>query len=179
MIILKRRLRTETKMQSWASKTWATVRTYLKVLSASLPFQRNHLNRPVFHLSFPVLDLAAAKAFYCGALGATTGRDNGEWVDILLFGHQLTLHNRPDEVLPYDQQGVRHFGVILPWQDWMSLGAKLEKQGCAFLRPPTVTDLGTAHEQGKMLLRDPSSNVIEIKAYRNIATVLDTHSAKA
>jgi len=137
------------------------------------------LDRPVFHLSFPVVDLAAAKAFYCGALGATAGRDSGDWVDILLFGHQLTLHNRPGEVLPPDQQGVRHFGAILPWQDWMALGAKLEKQGCAFLRPPTVTGVGTEHEQGKMLLCDPSNNVIEIKAYRNVAAVLGTNPTEA
>ncbi|MCI4569476.1 VOC family protein [Lysobacter sp. CFH 32150] len=132
------------------------------------------MDRPIFHLSFPVLDLPAAKAFYCDALGATVGRDNGDWVDILLLGHQLTLHNRPSEVLPPEQHGVRHFGAILPWQDWMALGAKLERQGCTFLRPPTIAGVGTEREQGKMLLCDPSNNIIEIKAYRNVAAVLGT-----
>lgn len=132
----------------------------------------NAMDRPIFHLSFPVLDLAAAKTFYCDALGATVGRDTGEWADLLLFGHQLTLHHRPGEVLPPGQQGVRHFGAILPWQDWEALGARIERHGAAWLRPPTVVGTGTAHEHGKMLLRDPSGNVIEIKAYRNLAAVL-------
>jgi uncharacterized protein len=137
------------------------------------------LDRPIFHLSFPVLDLAAAKTFYCDALGAVVGRDHGDWADILLFGHQLTLHHRPSEVLPPNQHGVRHFGAILPWQDWIALGAKLERQGRTFLRPPTISGTGTALEHGKMLLCDPSNNVIEIKAYRNVVAVLGNQCESA
>lgn len=132
------------------------------------------MDRPIFHLSFPVLDLDAAKTFYCDALGATVGRDNGNWADIVLFGHQLTLHNRPGEVLAPDQRGVRHFGAILSWQEWVTLGEKLENKGCTFLRPPTISNSGTDQENGKMLLCDPSDNIIEVKAYRNVAAVLGT-----
>jgi extradiol dioxygenase family protein len=130
------------------------------------------VDRPIFHLSFPVLDLNAAKTFYCDVLGATVGRDNGNWADIVLFGHQLTLHNRPSEVLAPDQRGVRHFGAILPWQEWVSLGAKLQSKGCTFVSPPTISNSGTDQETGKMLLCDPSDNIIEIKAYRCVAAVL-------
>ncbi|WP_146907266.1 VOC family protein [Arenimonas daejeonensis] len=126
----------------------------------------------VFHLSFPVRDLAAAKTFYCDLLGATVGRDTGQWADIVLFGHQLTLHERPEQVLPPEQRGVRHFGAILAWREWEALGASLQGKGCAFLRPPTLIDPGTAQEHGKMLLCDPSDNVIEIKAYRDVSGVL-------
>lgn len=130
------------------------------------------MNRPIFHLSFPVMDLDAAKTFYCDALGATVGRDNGNWADIVLFGHQLTLHNRPSEVLPTDQRGVRHFGVILSWQEWVSQGEKLQNKDCTFLCRPIISNSGTNQENGKMLLCDPSGNLIEIKAYRNVAAVL-------
>lgn len=127
------------------------------------------MQRPVFHLSFPVRDLVAAKAFYCGRLGASLGRDNDEWSDILLFGHQLTLHHRPDEVLPPEMRGVRHFGAILPWHEWERLGTRLQREGIAFVRPPTISAAGTTEEHGKMLFCDPSDNLIEIKAYRNAA----------
>lgn len=139
------------------------------------------MDQSIFHLSFPVIDLNAAKTFYCNVLGATIGRDNGDWADIVLFGHQLTLHNRPSEVLPPDQRGVRHFGAILSWQDWVSLGERLQNNGFTFLRAPTISNSGTDQEGGKMLLCDPSYNVIEIKAYRNVAAVLGTRndSAKA
>lgn len=133
--------------------------------------QTTTMQRPIFHLSFPVRDLAAAKAFYCDFLGASIGRDNGQWADILLFGHQLTLHHRPAEVLSPELRGVRHFGAILPWHDWEALGAGLQRKGIVFVRPPTISDAGTMEEHGKMLFCDPSDNLIEIKAYRNAAFV--------
>ncbi len=36
------------------------------------------MQRAIFHLSFPVRDLAAAKVFYCDFPGASIGRDNGQ-----------------------------------------------------------------------------------------------------
>jgi uncharacterized protein len=131
---------------------------------------------PIFHLSIPVRDLAAATSFYTGLLGATVGRNNGEWADILLFGHQLTLHQRPGEVPAPEQRGVRHFGVILPWKEWVAVGEKLELQDCAFVHPPAIAHAGSGREQGKMLLCDPSDNLIEVKAYRNVAAVLGDHA---
>ena len=130
------------------------------------------MTRAIFHLSLPVRSLADAKTFYCTLLGASVGRDMGQWMDIVLFGHQLTLHERPSEVLSPADRGVRHFGAILPWQDWQALGASLTRQGCTFVLAPTVSMPGTEHEQGKMVLCDPSDNLVEIKAYRNVPAVL-------
>lgn len=132
------------------------------------------MHLPVFHLSFPVRDLAAAKAFYCGVLGARVGRDNEKWADILLFGHQLTLHQRPDEVLSPELRGVRHFGAILPWSEWEALANAIEAAGARFVSPPTVSFPGTPREQGKLLLCDPSDNLIELKAYRNAHAAFGT-----
>jgi len=41
--------------------------------------------RRIFHLSIPVADLLAGKRFYVDVLGATVGRENQEWLDILLW----------------------------------------------------------------------------------------------
>ncbi len=126
------------------------------------------MTQTIFHLSFPVRSLRAAKDFYCTFLGATVGRDHGVWLDLLLFGHQLTLHERPSEVLEPARRGVRHFGVILPWEEWQTLSDKLVERGCPLLLEPTITHAETENEQGKILLCDPSDNLIEIKAYRNV-----------
>lgn len=128
--------------------------------------------RPIFHLSFPVRDLAIARDFYCGVLGACVGRETAAWIDILLFGHQLTLHQRPDEVLDPAARGVRHFGAILPWPQWRRLGDRLVDSGWPLRMPPTVAHTGTEREQGKILLCDPSDNLIEIKAYRNASVAI-------
>ena len=122
----------------------------------------------IFHLSLPVRDLAAAKTFYVTWLDARIGRDTGEWADLFVFGHQLTLHQRPDEVLDAAANGVRHFGAILPWDAWQALAAKLAPLSVT----PRVSHHGTPQEQGKLLLRDPSAHLIEIKAYRDAQAAL-------
>jgi len=130
------------------------------------------MTHAIFHLSFPVRSLAAAKDFYCRVLGATVGRDTGAWADILLFGHQITLHERPSEVLGAEARGVRHFGVILPWEQWQALGLAFREKGCSFVMQPTIAHAGTENEQGKFLLCDPSDNLIEIKAYRDASAAI-------
>ncbi len=128
--------------------------------------------RYIFHLAFPVSDLAESKRFYVGLLGAGIGRESPQWLDILLWGHQLTLHQSPDEVLSKEDQGKRHFGVVLPWSEWETLAEHLRSKRAVFLREPEILLAGTPQEQAKLYLEDPSNNVIEIKAYRNLAITL-------
>lgn len=128
--------------------------------------------RHIFHLSIPVSDLASAKSFYVGVLAASVGRENDEWLDILLWGHQIALQRRPAEVLPHRQQGKRHFGVVLPWHEWQQEAERIRASGTAFLADPKVFHAGTIEEQAKFFLVDPSHNIIEIKAYRDSSTTL-------
>ena len=125
------------------------------------------IDRYIFHLSLPVDDLVAAEQFYVRVLGATIGRRDPEWVDALLWGHQITLQLQPEQVLTAQSQGKRHFGVILPWPQWQQLAQRLAHESVEFLSPPQVHHPGTPQEQAKLYLRDPAHNVIEIKAYRD------------
>jgi extradiol dioxygenase family protein len=132
-------------------------------------------SRYIFHLSFPVLDLARAKDFYLNTLGAKLGRESDQWLDILIWGHQITLQNLPQEVLDENKQGKRHFGVILPWDEFNQLAQSLKDRDIRFYQQPVVINEGRADEQIKMFLRDPSFNVIEIKAYRDFDATLNQH----
>ena len=76
------------------------------------------------------------------------------------------------EVLPRDKQGKRHFGVVLPWAEWQSEVARLEQRGEGLLGASSVEQAGTADEHGKLYLSDPSGNVIEMKAYRDVERTL-------
>lgn len=129
-------------------------------------------DRYIFHLSIPVADLAVAKGFYVGVLGATVGRENDTWLDVLLWGHQITLQCQPSEVMPLEQQGKRHFGVVLPWDTWALEAERVRATGTPFLGEPKVLLGGTAEEQAKFHLADPSNNIIEVKAYRDVAGTL-------
>lgn len=124
--------------------------------------------RPVFHLSFPVGDVDRCVAFYVDRLGAEVGRrhpDGG--VDIRLFGAQLTLQDAPTDVLTPNPRS-RHFGATVDWPAWETVAGRLD----AFVEPPTVSYAGERREQGKLMVADPSGNLIEIKAYRDPAFVL-------
>jgi extradiol dioxygenase family protein len=124
--------------------------------------------RPVFHLSFPVADVEAALGFYVDRLGGEVGRrhDDGG-VDIRLFGAQLTLQDAPGDVLTPNPR-TRHFGATIDWPAWEAIAARLT----GFLEGPKVSYAGERREQGKLMVADPSGNLIEIKAYRDPAYVL-------
>ena len=113
-----------------------------------------------FHLSFPVSDLQRSLCFYQAALRAHVGRRTDGWVDVWLYGHQLTLHQRPEQVWPASAQGVRHFGLILSWAEWQRLAADLRAAGIEFQEPPTPVD---ALKHAKLLLQDPDGHLIEMK----------------
>lgn len=134
--------------------------------------QADMKERYIFHLSIPVTELASARRFYVEVLGGTVGRENEEWLDILVWGHQITLQQRPEDVLPLAQQGKRHFGVVLPWIEWEREAARIGRLGVGVLEGPSIKMAGTDDEQGKFYLHDPSGNVIELKAYRNVHRTL-------
>jgi uncharacterized protein len=135
--------------------------------SMTMTFQQ----RAIFHLSFPVSSLEAALGFYQRCLGATVGRHTGEWADVVLFGHQLTLHNQPSQVLARSARGVRHFGAILGWEDWQAIRSRVISFNPALAENIQHRLAGEPAEHVKLLLEDPDGNVIELKAYRNLGSV--------
>lgn len=45
----------------------------------------------LFHLSLPCTNAEETKRFYIETVGAVLGRHSNNWVDINLFGHQITF----------------------------------------------------------------------------------------
>jgi extradiol dioxygenase family protein len=125
-------------------------------------------DRPVLHLSLPVNDLRAARDFYEHTLGCRIGRTREDWFDAWFFGLQLTLQLRPLEVMDKSQQGVRHFGVVLPsLSEFNDLVKRIHASGCQWIsKPESHTDAELSGKLGGKLA-DPSGNVIEIKYYEN------------
>lgn len=68
---------------------------------------------------------------------------------------------------------VRHFGATMAWDEWELLSARLSASSPgAVVEPAAVSFRGQPVEQGKMMIVDPSGNLIEIKAYRHPGAVL-------
>ena len=118
------------------------------------------------HLSIVVGDLDEARAFYVDTLGCRPGRERDDWMDVWFFGLQLTLQQRPDQVLAEERQGVRHFGVTLDAAGFAGLLTRLQAAPDVRWAVPVSTDhAGTPEEQTKGKLADPSGNIIELKTY--------------
>ena len=130
--------------------------------------------RHIFHLSIPVSDLAESQRFYTAVLGGRVGRETGAWIDILIWGHQITLQHQPSHVLPRHEQRSRHFGVVLPWEEWEAFTTRALEQKLSWHSEPQILHGGTDAEHAKFYLEDPSGNLIEIKAYRNLHATFGT-----
>ncbi|MGA9854860.1 MAG: VOC family protein [Gammaproteobacteria bacterium] len=132
---------------------------------------------PLFHLAFPVHDLEAARRFYAGFLGCPTGRESDRWIDFDFFGHQIVVHLAPAEhtitTNPVDGEDVpvRHFGVILEWNQWHTLADKLKKARVNFVIEPGIRFKGQVGEQATMFLKDPSGNALEFKSFRDTSQI--------
>jgi extradiol dioxygenase family protein len=128
-----------------------------------------------FHLAFPVHDIAAARAFYGGLMGCPEGRSAESWVDFNLFGHQIVAHlhsgmeRRPHHnPVDGDDVPVPHFGVVLAFEHWDQLAARLQAAGVRFVIEPHVRFRGEVGEQATMFFLDPSGNALEFKAFRDM-----------
>jgi uncharacterized protein len=127
---------------------------------------------PILHLSLPVGDLDESRRFYADVLGCRSGRQTAEFIDIWFHGLQLTLHERPSELLDDSLQDVRHFGVTLDRDSLAALLDRVARHQVRWVEPLHTDFAGTPREQTKAKLADPSGNVIELKSYADPAAAL-------
>ena len=132
---------------------------------------------PLFHLAFPVDDIAAARRFYGGLLGCSEGRSSPNWVDFDFFGHQLSLHlGAPFATTRTGQVGdvlvpMPHFGLVLALPDWQALAQRLRAAKVEFVMEPQIRFAGQRGEQWTMFFLDPSGNPIEVKGFASLESV--------
>ena len=133
---------------------------------------------PPFHLAFPVHSIAAAREFYGELLGCPEGRSSDDWVDFNFYGHQIVAHLAPDEAghrqtSAVDDHAVpvRHFGVVLPMDQWHAAAKTLTDAGTQFIIEPYIRFKGEVGEQATMFFLDPSGNALELKAFANIESL--------
>jgi extradiol dioxygenase family protein len=129
-----------------------------------------------FHLAILVDDLIAARGFYGGVLGCREGRSSETWIDFDFFRHQLVVHSGTRATIlrnavDGDAVPVPHFGLVLDWAAWETLGTRIAASGTAFELPPHVRFAGKPGEQGTFFLFDPAGNALEFKAMRNPANL--------
>lgn len=134
-----------------------------------------------FHLAIPVTDLEDARQFYVTILGCSIGRFSEKWIDYDFFGHQLTTHLVTDtsediqsNEVDGEQVPVRHFGIILEWENWHSLRDELLDRQVKFLIQPTTRFKDQPGEQTTMFITDPSGNALEFKSFRDQRSIFSS-----
>ena len=110
--------------------------------------------------------------FYGALLGCEEGRATEHWIDWNFFGHQLVTHLGPTfaaSTNAVDGEAVPafHFGLVLDWEDWENLAARLTAARTRFIIEPGVRFQGEAGEQATFFISDAAGNALEFKAFRN------------
>jgi extradiol dioxygenase family protein len=126
-----------------------------------------------FHLSLPCLSITETKNFYVKLIGAKLGRNTHQWVDIDLFGNQITFTKSGDFTFrskSYKFEGVIlpsfHFGVIVESTDWNNLYGQLTKKGVITSAQKTFLE-GRIGEHNSFFVDDPNGYTIEFKQFKN------------
>lgn len=133
--------------------------------------------RSLFHLAYHVRDLNVSRQFYKTVLGCREGRSTDTWVDFDFFGHQISLHlGEPFKTTNTGKVGdhmvpMPHLGVILEYPEWRALADRLQDAKTEFVMEPQIRFEGQPGEQYTMFFRDPSGNPIEVKGFKDLATV--------
>ncbi|PHR61500.1 MAG: glyoxalase [Robiginitomaculum sp.] len=119
-------------------------------------------------------DKEETRRFYIDMFAVEIGREAEKWIDINFFGHQVSFHLKPEIFVdePTNEVDgksvpVRHFGVILDWDEWHNLSAHLKSQNVSFIIEPYIRFKGETGEQATLFFLDPSGNALEFKSFKD------------
>ncbi|MDJ0772783.1 MAG: glyoxalase [Mastigocoleus sp. MO_167.B18] len=122
----------------------------------------------IFHLAFPVTNIAKAKTYYVDGLGCIPGRESRHALILNLYGHQIVAHLTKEVLSPQRNIYPRHFGIVFTVeQDWENLLVRAKKQELLFREEPKDRFLGSPLEHRTFFLEDPFYNLMEFKYYRH------------
>lgn len=124
------------------------------------------MNQVLFHLAFPVTDIAQTKAFYADGLGCEVGRESPSSIILNLYGHQIVAHVTHEPLAPQRTIYPRHFGLVFTQEaDWENLLARAQEKKLNFREQPRRRFEGLPTEHRTFFLEDPFHNLLEFKFY--------------
>jgi hypothetical protein len=129
--------------------------------------------KAAFHLALPCDDIQKTKDFYVNALGASSGRSTDTWLDINLYGNQLTFTSAGS--FNFDFKNYRlsghilpsfHFGIIVDTDTWGTLYTKLLQLNEEVTTEVTFLE-DKVGEHISFFVTDPNGFIIEFKSFKN------------
>lgn len=133
-----------------------------------------------FHLALPCKDIGETRAFYQDVVQAGLGRQAEHWLDVDLFGHQLTFtqsgnfnfdfknYRLEDYILP-----SFHFGIIVSTEQWHELYDRLNAMDLEITTEATFMQDKTG-EHLSFFVQDPNGYMVEFKSFKNPGDIFST-----
>ncbi|MBT8307726.1 MAG: bleomycin resistance protein [Maribacter sp.] len=130
-----------------------------------------------FHLALPCKNIEETREFYEDIIKVKLGRSTENWLDVDLYGNQLTFtraghfnfefksYKLDDFVLP-----SFHFGVIVPIDIWAGLYGRLFKMDLEVTTEATFMQ-GKKGEHLSFFVQDPNGYMLEFKSFKNVDEV--------
>ena len=139
------------------------------------------MNTP-FHLALPCKSISNTRKFYIETLGAEEGRNSDKWLDINLFGHQLTFtkagnydfnfknYKLNDQILP-----AFHFGVIIDIDTWGKTYTDLLTKDIEITTESTFLE-NKIGEHVSFFVTDPNGYKVEFKSFKKSKEIFETNN---
>lgn len=117
--------------------------------------------------------------FYVDTVGATLGRYSNNWVDINLFGHQITFTqagkfnlNSPNYVFEGKTLPSFHYGIILNVEEWGEMYTKLNNLNLELVTQATFLK-NNPGEHLSFFVKDPNGYMLEFKSFKEPKNVFN------
>lgn len=130
-----------------------------------------------FHISLPCRSVKQTKEFYNEVIGATLGRSNDNWVDVNLYGHQLTFtmagkfnFSNPNYVFEGKILPSFHFGIIMDAETWEKVYARLSSLDLEVVTEATFLR-NKKGEHRSFFIKDPNEYMLEFKSFLKEADI--------
>ena len=130
-----------------------------------------------FHLSLPCKEIEKTKEFYSEILKTKIGRSTNNWIDIDLFGNQITFTNSGDFNFEFKSYRLGeqilpsfHFGIIINIDDFGKLYSRLLQLDIG-ATIKTIFMENTVGEHLSFFVKDPNDYMIEFKCFKNDAEI--------
>ncbi len=127
----------------------------------------------LFHISLPCADIIETTDFYKNIIETNIGRASENWIDINLFGHQVTFtkagkfnFNNPNYVFEGKILPSFHFGVIVGMDKWSELYSKLNKLDFEVVTQTTFLN-NKKGEHLSFFIKDPNGYMLEFKCFKD------------
>ena len=125
-----------------------------------------------FHMSLPCLSVKATHSFYVDNIGASSGRKTQNWVDINLFGNQITFikaekfsFNNPNYVFEGKILPSFHFGVIIDLKELELIYKRLQDKKLDLVTQASFLE-GKVGEHVSFFIKDPNDYLLEFKSFK-------------